>query len=118
MAKNSGRRSAADLNAAVFLTKLNPTRKLCEFEQGVWDRVMGAWPADHWIQSDSELLTQYCAACKAFEQARKKELLPEMDKAGRLSLSYATKLRITPQSRYDHKGTHTEAKRGRQNEAG
>ena len=117
MPKNSGRKSAADLAAPRFFPVIQPTRKLCADEQRVWDRVIGSWPRDHWIHSDAETLTQYCAICVAFDSARKRDDLSDMEKAGRLSLSYATKLRITPQSRYDWKGAHREANRGRQNEA-
>ena len=117
MAKKAGRRSAADLAAPRFIAAMQPTRKLRADELRVWDRVIGSWPRDHWIHSDAETLTQYCAICVAFDLARKRDDLSAMEKAGRLSLSYATKLRITPQSRYDWKGAHREANRGRQNEA-
>lgn len=79
--------------------------------------MVSAWPASHWIASDSEILTQYCAVCTVFDAAHRRDDLSAMEKAGRLALSYATKLRLTPQSRYDHKGTHVEAERGRENEA-
>lgn len=115
MAKNQGRRSLADLSAAALVVALEPSRKLAAAEQKSWDRVVKAWPADHFIASDMELLTQYCAACAAFELARKGRDLASMDRAGRLTLSYATKLRITPQSRYDEKSASTQAGRGKAN---
>ena len=117
MAKSSGRRSAADLAAPTFVGGLQPTRKLTAAEQRVWDRAMNAWPREHWIGSDADPLTQYCAVNVQFDEATNDGDLSRMEKAGRLSLSYATKLRLTPQSRYDHKGVDTEAKRGRGNEA-
>lgn len=117
MAKNSGRRSLDDIHAAEFNPEIAPTRKLLAGEKEIWARVMNSWPKNHWIHSDAEILTQYCAACLAFDGARKDRDLPSMERAGRLCLSYATKLRITPQSRYDHKGTATEAKRGQENQA-
>ena len=79
--------------------------------------MIASWPKAHWIQSDAEILTQYCATCVAFDNAQKREDLSQMEKAGRLVLSYATKLRLTPQSRYDHKGVHTQSEKGRENEA-
>jgi hypothetical protein len=117
MAKTSGRRSAADLAAGSFIPAIEPTRKLSVAERRVWDRAMRSWPREHWIESDADPLTQYCAVNVKFEDATKTGDLPGMERAGRLALSYATKLRLTPQSRYDHKGTHTEAKRGRENVA-
>jgi hypothetical protein len=117
MPKNSGRRSAADLAAKTFVSVIVPTRKLSAAEQRVWDRVMQSWPANHWIGSDSDILTDYCSAFVMAGDAARKGDASAMDKAGRLALSYATKLRLTPQSRYDHKGTHTEATRGRENDA-
>lgn len=117
MGKNSGRRSGADLMAAKFNAEISPTRRISADERSVWDAVVSAWPKNHWIRSDAEILTQYCAGCIAFERMRRKEDLAGMERAGRLCLSYATKLRITPQSRYDHKGTHVEAKRGQENQA-
>lgn len=117
MAKSGGRRSLADLNAKQFQSFIQPTRKLSAFEGDVWERVVSAWPADHWIKSDADILTQYCAACYLFEGCRVEGDLAGMDKSGRLTLSYATKLRITPQSRYDTRVASTEAKRGMENEA-
>jgi hypothetical protein len=117
MAKNSGRRSQADKYAARFVGTIEPTRKLSAGEQKVWARVLRAWPASQWVGSDSELLTQYCAACVAFDEACRKENLSAMDRAGRLALSYATKLRITPQSRYDARAAGRHAEHGKSNEA-
>ena len=117
MAKGSGRRSLADQNSAKFQWVIEPTRELGAPELDIWNRVISAWPIDHWIKSDAEILTQYCAACLAFDQARVGGDLGAMDRMGRLSLSYATKLRITPQSRYDTRVASTEAKRGKENEA-
>lgn len=117
MAKSQGLKSTADLAAAKFVSSVEPVRKLSAAERHVWDRVMVSWPKDRWIVSDAEILTQYCAACVAFEVSRKADNLPAMDRAGRLSLLYATKLRLTPLSRYDYKGTQVQAEKGRDNEA-
>lgn len=115
MAKNSGRRSDADRAATTLAIVLAPTRRLSAAEKRTWTRVVDAWPPEHFIASDAELLTQYCAACVVFEAARKREDLAAMDKSGRLALSYATKLRITPQSRYDAQAAARQANRGKQN---
>lgn len=117
MAKGSGRRSTADINAAQFQSFLEPVRELGTDERAVWDRVVSAWPANHFIKSDAEILTQYCAVCIIFDTARVAGDFPVMEKAGRLLLTYATKLRITPQSRYNPQTVNTVAKRGRENEA-
>ena len=78
---------------------------------------MGAWPKNHWIASDAEILTQYCAACEWFEKARRGHDPGAMDKAGRLCLSYATKLRLTPQARYIPQTAGRESQHGLENEA-
>lgn len=117
MGKQSGRRSLADLNAAKFSVAIQPTRTLSEAETEVWSRAIGSWPADHWIKSDSDLLTQYCAVCVLVEKSRKSGEIDRMEKLGRLALSYATRLRMTPQSRYDGRATAREAVRGQDNAA-
>jgi hypothetical protein len=115
--KASGRRSAADLHAVGFIPAIEPTRKLQVGEREAWLRVMAAWPHSHWVASDAELLTQYVAACEAFEIARKQADYGLMGRMGRLVLVFATKLRLTPQSRSTADKTAVEAKRGKQNEA-
>jgi len=117
MAKGSGRRSTADQFAARFVSRIEPVRKLSAAERATWRRVVGAWPLSHWIVSDADLLTQYCAACDLFEKARRKHDHVNLERAGRLCLSYASRLRLTPQARYckDVAGTHSE--RGKENEA-
>jgi hypothetical protein len=117
MGKHSGRRSLADLNAAEFHVAIQPVRKLSAYENQVWQRVTGAWPVDHWITSDADLLTQYCSACEIVENARKSGEIDRMEKMARLVLSYATRLRITPQTRYDSRANAREANHGRENEA-
>jgi hypothetical protein len=112
MAKQSGRRSTADDAAARLVVRIEPTRKLSALENQVWVRVITAWPPDHFISSDAELLTQYCAVCEVFESARAEGDVSAMDKAGRLCIAYARSLRITPQSRYDEKTAARQGKRG------
>jgi hypothetical protein len=114
MAKGSGRRSQADLNAAKLVIQLEPTHELNEEQRKVWDRVIGSWPESHWIGSDADLLTQYCAICVAFWTH---EDWSERDRLGRLATSHATKLRITPQSRYNTQTAGSEARKGRSNTA-
>jgi len=80
-------------------------------------RVVGAWPLGHWIASDADLLTQYCTAAELFEKARRRHDHLALDKAGRLRLTYATKLRLTPQSRYHQGMAEREAERGKENAA-
>jgi hypothetical protein len=117
MAKNSGRRSLADLNSAQFISVIQPTRKLNADELAAWNVVIGSWPSDHWIGSDAELLTQYCGLCALFDKLLSEGDVPALDKLGRLVLSYATKMRITPQSRYDEKTVARRAESGKENQA-
>jgi hypothetical protein len=117
MAKSQGRRSLADLVAPGFIPTIEPTRKLDAGERAVWLRVLAAWPDNRWVISDAELLTHYCAVCAAFETARKNADFNAMAMMGRLCLTYATKMRLTPQSRSTADKTQVEAKRGRQNMA-
>src|SRR5262245_2748639 len=113
----SGRRSAADDSAAKFIPTIQPTRKLSAAELAVWKRVISAWPLTHWSGSDAEVLTQYCSACEWFEKARRSHDYSNMEKAGRLCLSYATRLRLTPQARYSAHVADRQAERGKDNEA-
>jgi hypothetical protein len=118
MPKYSGKRSLADLKAAEFISEIQPTRTLSKEEAKVWHRAVGAWPKDHWIASDADLLTQYCTVCVLLDEAFKKRELASADKLGKLVLAYTRALRITCQSRYDPRGAGREAIRGRENEAG
>jgi hypothetical protein len=117
MAKHSGRRSLADLNSAQFISVIQPTRTLNATEQGVWEGVITSWPSDYWIGSDAELLTQYSRLCALFDVMVSAGEVGALDKCGRLILSYATKLRITPQSRYDEKTVARRAESGKENQA-
>jgi hypothetical protein len=118
MGKYQGKRSLADLNAAEFVSTIQPTRTLSAAESKVWHRAVGSWPADHWIQSDADLLTQYCSLVVLMDKAFKDRDLLVADKLGRLVLGYTRALRLTCQSRYDPRGAGREAIRGRENEAG
>jgi hypothetical protein len=117
MGKQSGRRSLADLNAAQFSVAIQPTRTLSEAEMDVWCRATESWPSSHWVRSDADLLTQYCSVCALMEKARKSGEIDRMEKLGRLVLSYATRLRMTPQSRYDGRATARDAEHGRETDA-
>lgn len=117
MAKGSGRRSLADLNAAEFIAPIQPIRRLTKQEKAVWNRIMASWPGDHWVTSDAELLTQYCAISVHADRFMKAGDMQNADRLGKLMLSFARSLRITPQSRYDARGADREATRGREVEA-
>jgi hypothetical protein len=118
MAKLQGRRSLADRNSAEFQSTIQPTRTLTREEAKVWHRAVSSWPADHWIHSDADLLTQYCAVCVLLDKAFKDRELLVAERLGRLMLGYTRALRLTCQSRYDPKTSHRAAERGRENEAG
>jgi hypothetical protein len=113
MAKRSGRRSAADIAAAKFTSSIQPTRKLTPAEAKYWKLIISAWPDGHFITSDAILISHLVGACVAFDGARDLQDISAMDKAARLALSLCTRLRITPQSRYDERGASRQAARGR-----
>jgi hypothetical protein len=113
MAKGSGRRSNADRKAAKLVTHMQPTRELSELERAIWDCVVGSVSSNHFSGSDVFLLEQYCACLDAFETGRQAADSKAMEAMGRLSLSYATRLRITPQSRYDARAAARSVERGR-----
>lgn len=115
MAKGSGRRSDADRRAARLVVRVEPTRKLNTAEKKTWDRVVGSVSPDHFTTGDAVLLEQYCAAVDSFEKARKKGDQKSMEAMGRLTLSYATRLRLSPQTRYDARAAARNAERGRAN---
>jgi hypothetical protein len=118
MAKAQGKRSLADINAAEFAPDIKPTRTLTAAESKVWNRAVSSWPKDHWIQSDADLLTQYCALSTMLELAFKERDLASADKLGKLVLAYTRALRLTCQSRFDPRGAGREAIRGQENAAG
>ncbi len=111
--KGSGRRSAADESAAKLVTTLEPSRKLSAAEYKTWQSVVVSVLANHFSSGDGVLLEQYCAAVEEFEKARKAGDTKTMESMGRLSLSIATRLRITPQSRYDARAAARDVERGR-----
>ena len=111
--KGSGRRSAADEQAARLVVALEPTRKLTAAERKTWNKVVSSVSADHFSASDAILLEQYCATVEAFEAARKAKDTKTMEAMGRLSFSCATRLRVTPQSRYDARAAARSIERGR-----
>jgi hypothetical protein len=117
MAKRSGKRSAADLAAPAYLPTIRPTRKLSATENAAWAEVIGAWPADHWIGSDARLLTQYCAFCAQLEEAIERGDPTGAGQLARVVMAYATKLRITPQSRYEPRTAARAASHGLENAA-
>jgi hypothetical protein len=94
---------------------MKPTRKLNAFEQKAWDRLIMSWPSDHWVEADSDLMTGYVACIEMFEKAIADRDANVADRMGKLMLLYATKLRITPHSRYDPKTAYRAAERGRIN---
>jgi hypothetical protein len=96
---------------------LEPCRKLTAKESKVWQRIMQSWPDDHWNTADSILLTHYCCAVVAMDEALKSGDVDAIVKRGKLVLDTARTLRITPHARYDPKTTHRAAERGRDNEA-
>jgi hypothetical protein len=100
MAKKSGRRSAADLIAAQIHAGLEPMRPLTGLEQIYWDRVLSSVDRRHFIGLDAILLAQFVEACAVYSRAADAK---EMESLGRLILAYATKLRLTPQTRYDNR---------------
>jgi hypothetical protein len=115
--KRSGRRSAADLAAPAYQPTIRPTRNINAVENAAWAEVIGAWPPDHWIGSDARLLTQYCAFCAQLETALEHGAEALAGQLARVVMAYATKLRITPQSRYHKATAGTAAAHGRENTA-
>lgn len=115
--KKSGKRSAADKAAKVFARRIAPSRKLSAAEQKVWDGIVAAWPREHFIASDGDLLTTYCAVRVLLNGYERVGDLDRMDKAGRLAVTYATKLRLTPQARVNKMKAGTSATAGIENAA-
>lgn len=113
MAKGSGRRSDADRRAARLVVRVEPTRKLSAAEKKTWDRIVSSVSPDHFTTGDAVLLEQYCAAVETYDKARKDDDRKAMEAFGRLCLSYSTRLRLNPQSRYDARAAGRSAERGR-----
>ena len=94
--KRQGKRSAEDLTAAEYTITLEPPRRLSPAERAIWDAVLSS--GDRFTKADAILIAQYCSACVDYNKSR---TLVDRERAGRLCLSYATRLRLTPASRYD-----------------
>ena len=117
MAKQQGRRSLADLNAAQFISVIQPTRTLSAAEMKVWHRAVSSFDSSHWVDSDADLLTAYCSAVVWQESLRKDGDIHGFEKLSRVAMAYATKLRMMPQSRYGNRAAAADAELGRENEA-
>jgi hypothetical protein len=63
---------------------------------------------DRWTVADAYLIAMYASAVVAYDEAQSPN---DREKAGRLALSIATRLRLTPQSRYDNRAAARTADR-------
>jgi hypothetical protein len=117
MSKRSGRRSAADLQAARFVGKFDPPRKLSFAEREVWDRVVGSMGDNHFVPGDGYLLLQFCALHVQFEQAVIASDFATMEKASKVCTNLARSLRISPITRVDSRAAQRQAEVGREAQA-
>lgn len=105
-----GRKSAAALATPAKATRarLEPPADLDAQEEEVFRQIVGDWPADHFRRSDLPVVSAYCRGI-IFERRLGEAATRDSDHvklwmdAARTVISLATKLRLTPQSRYDPK---------------
>lgn len=120
-----GPKSAAELATVTSLTKPapEPLPELSDAEARAWRRYTQSKPGDWFNLDDLPLLAELCRAVvmcdrlagridKAANIDSLQKLLSMRDKEARRVTVLATKLRLTPQSRYDKGAAATAAKRG------
>jgi phage terminase small subunit len=108
-----GRKSAEALNLTVIdvqSQRLKPPPYLRKEEMAVWEHVVGHSSPQHFKQNEVPLLAQYCTAVSLArwysdnigEEGRDDgKYHQKFIETSRLSASLATKLRLTPSTRYD-----------------
>jgi len=92
--------------------RVEPPRKLSRREQRTWDAVYASGDHPHLHEGHGYLVASYCALCELFEKAVTAGDVDRMDRTGRLCLSYATRLKITMQSRIRAEDAAVAARRG------
>lgn len=121
-----GRRSTASLSVAAVQswTRLEPPESVSEAAAVVWREVVATKPAE-WFQADTApVLEAYCntiveyrrviealAATGPSDLQTYRPLVDMAEKLGRAITSMATKMRLTPQSRYTPISAGTAAKK-------
>ena len=78
---------------------LTPLSPLTEAERAIFD--MTALENPHLRTSDTPLLQAYAMACVRISEPSSRENIAELDRAARLAMSLATKLRLPPSSSID-----------------
>lgn len=115
MAQQRGRKTAGALEAVVSTQRPEPATHLTDEQKEIWTRVVNALPPE-WFRAETlDLLSRYCAQVTAARQldqriealpadaplADLKLLMALQDKASRVIMSLATKMRLSQQSTYD-----------------
>lgn len=130
--KQRGRQSGSALTSvtAFPIRLLEPPEDLSDQEACVWARVVATKPADWWDAGSIPLLAQYARAAAqsdvVAELVRRvsEALVSDPDELGRYKdlrkiqaalsaemTSLATKMRLTQQSRYNHKNSDTASRK-------
>ena len=131
--KQRGRKSASSLTIAPSIElerRMPPPAELTDYQASIWQQVTATKPAD-WFQADTnQLLIAYCdhASRKAVLKQqldtfdpewlkdepgmqRYSKLLDMEEKQTRTLSALSRSMRLTQQSRYDHKTAHTTDKK-------
>lgn len=109
MAKR-GRKSQADLQVVqidVRRVRLVTPEWLSNAEREVFEATIAACSPEHFVYSDIETLCAYCRAAIMMRNANEDAAI---ERAGRLLASLGTRLRLTPQSRYDSRAAGRKAR--------
>ena len=89
-----------------------PAHKLNGDELAVWNDIASSIPPGTWTKTDALMLTHLATISVMFRKAREKGDIAQVEKCGRLVLNYATKLRLTRQSRIDARAAGRAAENG------
>jgi hypothetical protein len=98
-----GRKSAAALllNVNHETPRLTAPAGLTAKERALFSRIVNASEARHFRENESELLVSYVQAVLMVREAVRKHEMNDWEKASRIQLSLAMRLRLAPSSRLD-----------------
>jgi hypothetical protein len=98
--KQRGRKSASNVITLDLPPRLTtPAGLLNVKERKLFDEIIGAVDAKHFRAADVPLLAAYAQALAMVHTLARSRRIPDWERASRVAAMFATKLRLTPQSR-------------------
>ena len=125
MARQRGRKTAGALAAAVSTQRPAPAAHLTDEQAEIWQRVVDSLPPEWFRPETLDLLGEYCVQVTTSRKVAKmidalpvdapaerlQQLIYLTEKTARLTISLATKMRISQQSTYDREKVKQTAKK-------